>query len=330
VSAIPSTARHPHPTTRSRQLVGTHARGLTLGEAAAYARRVKSKPPTTRPAIRSARTVEMPTVDPGDFADEDATRVEPEPPRFAREPAPAVDDDATQRHPTVPRLASPRKPARTPASHAPATPPAPPRAPSRIHLQLAQLLARRRRAIDLGLAQASALSGIPAADLERYEREPTARVPYEHVVVLARVLGIPTSELPGLRDAGETPVQQAVKSAARALAEPLRVVYTSDGGDDRWSGPVDALAEVGEFAIEIGDDSLGEVFPRGTVLGFLRTRAPRPGDVVLALHRSSSMVVLRRARDPLLVGLTSDQPNYQLDRTWSILGRAVVIALPTD
>jgi hypothetical protein len=284
----------------------------------------------------------MPRPEVDDFGD--ATRVEP--PRFGQDPdattpsarTPAshalgpADGDATTRHPLPPRPPS-RKLGRTPGTPLGTTPLgrlAQEKPASRIDLQLAQLLTRKRRAIGLSLAQASSLSGISVADIERYEREPGARVPFDHVVVLARVLGIPTSDLPGLRGDGETPVQHAVKAAARALAEPLRVTYSSREGDDRFSGPVDALGEVGEFAIEIGDDSLAELFPQRTVLGFLRSRAPRAGDVVLALHRASSMFVLRRVRGQLLTGLTPEQPNYQLDRSWSILGRAVVVAFPSD
>src|SRR5205823_6308815 len=96
--------------------------------------------------------------------------------------------------------------------------------PGRIQLLLSQLLGRKRAAIGLTVEQVAQLAGISTVEIERYEGG--AKVPFEHVVVLARILSIPMGELPGFRGDGDTPVEQAVSGAARALADPLLVIYT--------------------------------------------------------------------------------------------------------
>src|SRR5205814_1119066 len=92
-----------------------------------------------------------------------------------------------------------------------------PVATSRLGQQLCAMLVRRRHAIGLTVLQVSSLSRIAVADVEAYEAG--AKVPWDHLVVLCRVLGIPLVDLPGFRPDAGTPVQQALRGAQHALAD---------------------------------------------------------------------------------------------------------------
>ena len=232
---------------------------------------------------------------------------------------------------SVPRVVAPLpQPVPLPApppTNATATMAAP--STSRLAAQLGKLLKRKREAIGLSLSHCSGLAGISAVDIAEYEAG--AKTPYDHAMVLARVLGLSPTELPGFRSSSESPVKGAIASAMTGLKETMRLVYHGVG--DRFEGPVDAVAGVTEFSVEIGDQHIPE-YPRGMLLAFMRDKsAPiaasfAPG-IVMAHHVGSRMMAMRRIQEDLLVGLAADIPSFHLDRkAWEIVGRLVMAFQP--
>jgi hypothetical protein len=210
-----------------------------------------------------------------------------------------------------------------------ASPPAggPPKGPSqrRMSVTLGKIFERRREAIGLTLAQVAKLSGIPEPELKVYEA-PTAtvRLPYDHAVVLARVLGIPPQEMPGLRprEVKDDVGGQLVELVRAVLSGPV-VTFEGKGGE-RYSGDVDRLATTPGFAIRVGDASLGENWPRGALLAFTSEQAVA-GDVVLLRHRRSKLLALRRLVPPALNGLAPWQPAYVAGGEWLAIGRLQLV-----
>src|SRR5947207_3240435 len=98
---------------------------------------------------------------------------------------------STCRRPSPPSLA--RLPRPAPPIIAP--PPAAAGA-SRLAVQLGRVLKRKREGIGLTLGQAASLSGINLSDIASYEGG--GKTPFDHALILARILGISPGELPGM------------------------------------------------------------------------------------------------------------------------------------
>lgn len=208
-----------------------------------------------------------------------------------------------------------------------ALPPSP--SGSRIALQLARVLKRKREEIRISLPQVAALSGIAAPRLAGYEAD--GKVPFDHVLVLARILGVAHGDLPGMRSSGESPVGRSISTVKQALAETLRLTYRGAGRDE-LAGSLDAVQGAPEFAVEIVDDGVGEL-RRGSLLAFVRERgavtagaAALQHAIVVANHLRSGILSLRRLQGDLLVGLSPDAPSYHIDPgEWDLCGRMVMI-----
>jgi transcriptional regulator with XRE-family HTH domain len=189
-----------------------------------------------------------------------------------------------------------------------------------------KIFQRRREQIGLSVNQVSDLSGISVEDLARFEAtQGNARLFYDHVVVLARVLGIKPNELPGLRarDAKD-PVREHVEQLERALRGGPRLTFEGQKGE-RFGGDVDRVLTAPSFAVSIGDSSLEPRFGKGALLGFCAESAPRPGDVVIVRHRKSKLLGLRRLNPPELKGLAAWQPAYVAGGEWIAVGQLQVV-----
>jgi hypothetical protein len=80
------------------------------------------------------------------------------------------------------------------------------------------------------------------------------------------------------------------------------------------------------FALKIGDDSLGDFWPRGTLCAFAADPNPQARDVVLLRHRRSKMLALRRYTPPQYAGLVAWQPAYPVTSgEWLCIGRLQLV-----
>lgn len=215
------------------------------------------------------------------------------------------------------------------AGQAKAAPASPLPSPSRLALILGRVIKRRREAIHLTLAQVASMTNISQTQLAGYEAG--SKTPYDHAILLARLLGIRLDDLPGLRASSTTPLLAAIEETRRRAGETMRFAYTCERGE-KLLGATDTLTGLSEFIVEIDDSSIAG-YPRGTMLGFLRERGtpPRldPG-LVVAQHRRSRLTVLRLVRGDVLVGLAKHVPCYQFERdAWDILGHLVLVVFPS-
>jgi transcriptional regulator with XRE-family HTH domain len=205
----------------------------------------------------------------------------------------------------------------------------------RLSPTLMRIFQRRRQAIGLSLDQTSKLSGIAEADLSWLQQDGVEhRLTYDHAIVLARVLGVPASEMPGLRP------RDRRLDLATALGELERVVLSGpllrfEGrGGERFGGDVERVASAPSFAVRIDDSSLGDAWPKGTVIGFQRDAQPEPagGSLALLRHRRSALIALRRVAEEGYVGLAPWQPAYPRTAAglveggeWLVIGVGVVV-----
>ncbi len=148
------------------------------------------------------------------------------------------------------------------------------------------------------------------------------RLIYDHAVVIARVLGVRPQDMPGLRmrDAKDE-VAPALDELERALLAGPQLVFEGKSGE-RFGGDLERVATTPAFAVRVGDGSLGDAWPRGTVLGFVADDKPQIGDVVLLRHRKSRLLALRRFAPPSYTGLVAWQPAYVCSGgEWIAVGR---------
>lgn len=190
---------------------------------------------------------------------------------------------------------------------------------------LVKIFKRRREEIGLSLQQVSKLSGIDLAELEKHERGgDDTRVSFDHAVILGRVLGVRPQEMPGLRpreQKGDLP--SAVDELRTQLAAAPTLLFEGRGGE-RLQGDLDRIGTTPAFGVQIGDNTLGEPYGKGTILGFVADVEASPGDVLLLRHRRSKLLALRRLTPPTYNGLAAWQPAYVVADDWVAIGRLVV------
>ncbi len=203
----------------------------------------------------------------------------------------------------------------------------------RLSMVLGQIFRRRREQIGLTLAQLVKLSGISEKELTPMEAgDPSYRMFYDHAVVLARALGVPSTEMPGLRQKTGDKEDPAtvIDDMARRLRKGLVVEFEGKGGE-RYGGEVDRVAVTPMFTVCIGDGSLGDAFPVGTLMAFLNDPHPHQGDIVLLRHRRSKLLALRRLHQNAWAGIQPWQPSYVAGPVgagadeWLPLGRMVLM-----
>ncbi len=225
-----------------------------------------------------------------------------------------------------------REPGHARARHAP-TPVAPAVAAApvakeggirRLSSTLGKMFGRRRKEIGLSLAQVAKLTGIGEPELAQYETGAVTRLPYEHAIVVSRVLGIRSQDMPGLRPREE---RDDVPSKLAELTQLIMAgpTVTFDGrAGEHFGGDVDRLTTMPAFALQILDHSLGEAWPKGSLLAFV-SEVPQPGDVVILRHRRSKVMALRRLTPPTYAGLQPWQPAYVAGGEWTAIGRLSVV-----
>ena len=194
---------------------------------------------------------------------------------------------------------------------------------------LLRIFARRRRQIRLSLEQLARLSGISLELLVALdETRPGQTITFDQAVVLARVLGVPADELPGLRR------REAPTHLGRVLAELERTMLSApllrfEGQHgERYGGDVERAASGKAFTVRIEDGTLDPALPRGSLLGFLTGTEPRRGGVVLLRHRRSALLAMRRNEPPSYLGVSPWQPSYVVGGEWHHLG-CLEVVLPS-
>jgi Helix-turn-helix len=203
-----------------------------------------------------------------------------------------------------------------------------PGAPQKLHrlsLTLSKMFQRRREQIGLAMGQLSKLSGIAEAQLKAYEAgSSTEKLTYDHAVILARVLGVRPQEMPGLRPReSSNDVAALVGELGRAVLQGPVITFEGRNGE-RFGGDLDRLGTAPSFALQIGDSSLGDSWPKGSLLSFIAEQ-PQPGDVTLLRHRRSKLLALRRLTPPTYNGLQPWQPAYVAAGEWMAIGRLQVV-----
>jgi hypothetical protein len=190
---------------------------------------------------------------------------------------------------------------------------------------LLRAFAHKREQIGLTVAQLQQLTGIAEAELARMETAPAGyRLPYDHAVVLARALGVSPREMPGLRLKNDIEGFR-LDDVHRWLLNGPKMTFEGDSGE-RFSGDIERSAVTQSFAVQIGDSSLGDAWPAGTMLGFVMGAEYRPNDVVIIRSRRTKAMWLRRARPPSYIGLAPWQPPFAATGgEWTVIARLAVI-----
>jgi transcriptional regulator with XRE-family HTH domain len=181
----------------------------------------------------------------------------------------------------------------------------------RLSPTLMKVFQRKREQIGMSIAQLAKLTGIEEEELLRFEgTNGQHRLVYDHVVLLARVLGVRPQDMPGLR-ARETKdaTASALSSLATALMAGPMITFEGKAGE-RYGGDLERLGTTPHVGVRIGDGALAELFPRGALLAFVADVSPAPGDVVLLRHRRTRQLAMRRVSASLFAPLASWQPAY--------------------
>jgi hypothetical protein len=197
----------------------------------------------------------------------------------------------------------------------------------RLSPTLMKVFQRKREQIGLSIQQLAKLTGIDEEELLRFEgTNGQHRMIYDHVVLVARVLGIRPNEMPGLRSARDA--KDAAGAALGSLQTALLAgpVLTFEGkSGERFGGDLERLGTTPHFAVRIGDGSLGEGWPKGALLGFIVDTSPTPGDVVLVRNKRVKQLGLRRASAQGWAPLASWQPAYPHGGDWLAMARLQVL-----
>ncbi|MDB4970440.1 MAG: hypothetical protein JWN44_6129 [Myxococcales bacterium] len=217
------------------------------------------------------------------------------------------DEDGEVDDPTIYRGDRPQKPSSS----------------RRLSPTLMRIFQRKREQIGLSIAQVAKLSGIDESELMRFEgTNGQHRLVYDHVVLLARVLGVRPQDMPGLRSQKESkdPVGAALGALTASLVQGPTLTFEGKSGE-RFGGDLERIGTTPHLAIKLGDSSLGEAWPRGTLLAFVVDAAPKPGDVVLVRNKRGKQLALRRATGQAWAPLAPWQPSYPTGGDWQPIAR---------
>jgi len=197
----------------------------------------------------------------------------------------------------------------------------------RLSPTLMKVFQRKREQIGLSIEQVAKLTGIDEEELMRFEGTNGGhRLVYDHVVLLARVLGIRAAELPGLRatrDAKDA-VGGALASLHTALLAGPLLTFEGKSGE-RYGGDLERVGTTPYFAVRIGDSSIGEAWPKGALLCFLMDAAPQQGDVVMVRNKRARQLGIRRAAPQGFAPLAAWQPPYSLNGEWAAMSRLQMV-----
>jgi hypothetical protein len=221
------------------------------------------------------------------------------------------DDDSQGEDPTIYRGDKPQKPSSS----------------RRLSPTLMRIFQRKREQIGLSITQLAKLTGIEEAELMRFEgTNGQHRLVYDHAVLVARVLGIRPQDMPGLRSSKDPKdaVGAALGSLTTSLVSGPTLTFEGKTGE-RFGGDLERLGTTPHFAIKLGDGSLGEAWPKGTLMAFIMDSSPQPGDVVLVRNRRGKQLGLRRASGQAWVPLAPWQPSYPTGGDWVPVARLQAI-----
>jgi transcriptional regulator with XRE-family HTH domain len=197
----------------------------------------------------------------------------------------------------------------------------------RLSPTLMKVFQRKREQIGLSLAQVAQLSGIEEDELVRFEAtNGQHRLVYDHVVLLAKVLGIRPADMPGLRSSREAKdaAGAALGSLQTALLSGPMLTFEGKSGE-RFGGDLERVGTTAHFGVRLGDNTLGEGWPKGALLGFVLDVQPAPGDVVLVRNKRVKQLALRRASATAWQPVAPWQPAYPISGDWSAMARLHVI-----
>lgn len=197
----------------------------------------------------------------------------------------------------------------------------------RLSPTLMRIFQRKREQIGLTIAQVAKLTGIDIEELTRFEgTNGQHRLVYDHAVLLARVLGISPKDMPGLRTVKESrdAVGAALGSLQTTLCSGPMLTFEGKAGE-RFGGDLERVGTTPHFGVRIGDGSLGDGWPRGTLLGFLMNATPTVGEVVLVRHKRTKQLALRRATAQAWAPLASWQPPFPIGGDWIPVARLQVV-----
>jgi transcriptional regulator with XRE-family HTH domain len=194
-----------------------------------------------------------------------------------------------------------------------------------------EIFKRKRAQIGLTLEQLSRISGLPFDELKELERSrPGYGLLYDHAVALARVLGIHPSELPGLRPRSQ-PERLAFEDVRAWLLAMPRLRYEGQEGE-RIEGDVDRAGLGEAVCVQVMDQSLAGVYPRGSLLGFSSVADRRVSDGVVVLLRGKRhrQLALRRAGTGLFEGVMPWQTPYvEATGEWFVVCQLTLVLPPT-
>jgi transcriptional regulator with XRE-family HTH domain len=201
----------------------------------------------------------------------------------------------------------------------------------RISPALMSIFKRRREQIGLSIEQVAKMAGVEENEYMRFEATQGGhRLIYDHAIVIAKVLGVPPADMPGLRPLQGKDETVATKLTAleQALVAGPLLVFEGQSGE-RFGGDIERVIVTPGFALKIGDASLGDIFPRGAVLGFSTGAVTRDGDIVLLRHKKNKQLALRRLSGVAYSGIASWQQSFLIDSgEWIVAGRLQVL-IPT-
>jgi hypothetical protein len=222
-----------------------------------------------------------------------------------------AEEDSETDDPTIYRGDKPQKPSSS----------------RRLSPTLMRIFQRKREQIGLSITQVAKLTGIDEAELMRFEgTNGQHRLVYDHAVLLARVLGIRPQDMPGLRSSKDPKdaVGAALGSLTTSLVTGPTLTFEGKTGE-RFGGDLERLGTTPHFAIKLGDASLGEHWPKGTLMAFIMDASPQVGDVVLVRNRRGKQLGLRRATGQAWVPLAPWQPSYPTGGDWVPVARLQAI-----
>jgi hypothetical protein len=222
-----------------------------------------------------------------------------------------AEEDSQNEDPTIYRGDKPQKPSSS----------------RRLSPTLMRIFQRKREQIGLSITQVAKLTGIDESELMRFEgTNGQHRLVYDHAVLVARVLGIRPQDMPGLRSSKDPKdaVGAALGSLMTSLVSGPTLTFEGKTGE-RFGGDLERLGTTPHFAIKLGDASLGEHWPKNTLMAFIMDASPQVGDVVLVRNRRGKQLGLRRATGQAWVPLAPWQPSYPTGGDWVPVARLQAI-----